>query len=298
MHPFMTVPVYFLTSIPTNRYDPPINVSTCHHNYLCTYPGPYLFIFILSFRLTAKIYPSTVLLFYMSIDVPVHHYTCSVYFFFFVITCTMTFQLIYWGTYTQIHPKVNLPIYLRASLSSNHKDLPVTTTTCVPAHRCTRSWPYLFIFILSFRVIVNIYPSTFLLFFMSTDVSVHHYTCSASVFIFGITCTMTFQLIYWGAYPQIHLKINLSVYPHAFVSSNHKDLPVTTTTSIPAHRCIRSWYNVFIFILSFRLTAEIYPSTFLLLYVYADAPGYQYNWTNLRLLQLCNTERYGQTVRK
>ena len=45
----------------------------------------------------------------------------------------MTFQLIYRGTYTQIHPKIYLPVYLHAFLSSNHKDLPVTTTTCVPA---------------------------------------------------------------------------------------------------------------------------------------------------------------------
>ena len=35
----------------------------------------------------------------------------------------MTFQLIYWGAYTQIHWKVNLPVYLHASLSSNHKGL-------------------------------------------------------------------------------------------------------------------------------------------------------------------------------
>ena len=95
--------------------------------------------FILSFRLTVKIYPLMFLLFYMSADVTVHHYTCSVCFFFFGITCTMTFQLIFWGTYPQIHQKINLPLYLHASLSSNHKDLPVTTTTCVHAHRCTLS---------------------------------------------------------------------------------------------------------------------------------------------------------------
>ena len=112
------LPVHFHTFIQINRYDIPVNVSTVLH---------------------------------------VHRRTCSsVYLFslFFGITCTMTFQLIYWGTYTQIHPKVNLPAYLHASLSSNHKCLPVTTTTCVPAHICTRSWSYLFIFILSFRLTV------------------------------------------------------------------------------------------------------------------------------------------------
>ena len=122
----------------------------------------------------------------------------------------MTFQLIYWGTYTQIHPKINVPVYLHASLSSNHKNLPVTTTTfCVHAHRCTRSGPHLFIFVLSFRLTVKIYPSTVLLFYMSTGVPVHHYTCSVYFFFFGITCTMTFQLIYWGTYTQMQLRFGL-----------------------------------------------------------------------------------------
>ena len=135
------------------------------------------------------------MLFYMSTDVPVHHYTCSVYFLFFGITCTMSFRLVYWGTYRHIYPKRNVPVYLHAFLWSNNKYLPVSTTTCVPAHRCTRSWPYLFIFIV-FLITVKIYPSTFLLFYMSTDVPVHHYTCLVYLFIFGITCTMAFQLVY------------------------------------------------------------------------------------------------------
>ena len=116
-----------------------------------TYLSPQLLVYIpidvpaegltcsFSFRLTINIYLSMVLLFYMSTDVPVHHYICSVCFFFFGITCTMTFQLIYWGSYTHIYPKINLPVYLHASLPSNHKDLPVSTATCVPAHRCTCS---------------------------------------------------------------------------------------------------------------------------------------------------------------
>ena len=178
----------------------------------------------------------------------VHHYTCSVYFFFFGITCTMTFQLIYWGTYKQIHLKINLPVYHHASLSSNHRDLPITTTTCVHVHRCTRSGPYAFMFIFSFRLTVKIYPSTVILFYMSTDVPVQ-YTCSVYFLFFCISYAMTFQLIYWATYPQIHPKINLPVYPHASLSSNHKDLPVTTTISIPAHICTRSWPYLFIFIL-------------------------------------------------
>ena len=171
----------------------------------------------------------------------------------------MTFQLIYWCTYTQIHPKINLPVYLHVSLSSNHKDLPVSTTTCVPAHRCTRSWPYVFIFTF-ILITVKIYPSTFLLFYMSTYVPVHHYTCSVYFFFFSITCTVTFQLIYWGTYTEICLEIHLPVYLHVSLSSNHKDLPVTTATCIPAPRCTRSLPYLFILIISFRQTVCIYLS--------------------------------------
>ena len=105
-------------------------------------------------------YPSTFLLLYMSTYVPIHHYTCSVYLFLYGITSTITFQLIYWGTYTQIYPKIKLPVYLHASLLSNYKDLPVTTTTCVHAHRSTLSLPYLFILIISFRQTICTCPLT------------------------------------------------------------------------------------------------------------------------------------------
>ena len=134
--------------------------------------------------LRTKTYLSPQLLVYLPFYVPVHDPTCSFSYFhsdsplrstrqrfhcstcpqtylfisipvqfiflFLGITCAMTFQLIYWGTYTQIHPKVYLTVYLHASLPSNNNGLPVTTTTCPHVHRCTRSWPYLFIFIQSF----------------------------------------------------------------------------------------------------------------------------------------------------
>ena len=195
-----------------------------------------------------------IILFCMSTDVPVHHYTCSVYFFFFGITCTMTFQLVYWGSYPQIHLKINLPVYPHASPLPKNKELPVTTTTCIHAHRSTRSGPYAFIFILSFRLTVKIYPSTVLLFYMSTDVPVHQYACSVYFLFFCVSYAMTFQLVYWVTYPQTHPKINWPVYPHASLSSNHQDLPVTATTCVHAHICTRSWPYLFIFILSFRLT--------------------------------------------
>ena len=137
------------------------------------------------FLISVKLDPSTVLLFYISADLPVHQNTCSVYFSFFGISYAKTFQLIYWSNYPQIHPKINVPVYPHASLLSNHKDLPVTTTVSIPAKRCTHSWPYLFIFILSFRLTVKNYPSTFPLFYMSTDVPFHQCTCSVHFFYFS-----------------------------------------------------------------------------------------------------------------
>ena len=120
------------------------------------------------FLISVKLDPPTVLLFYISTHLPVHQYTCSVYFLFFGISYAKTFHLL---GYLPTDPQDK-----HASLSSNHKDLPVTTTISIPAKRCTRSRPYLFVFILSFRLTVKIYLSTFLLFYMSTDVPVHHYT--------------------------------------------------------------------------------------------------------------------------
>ena len=38
------------------------------------------------------------------------------------------------GTYTQIQPEINSPVYLHTSPLSINKDLPVTTNTCVPTH--------------------------------------------------------------------------------------------------------------------------------------------------------------------
>ena len=146
MYPFMTLPVHFNTV----------------------------------FLISVKLDPSTVLLFYISTDLPVHQYTCSVYFLFFGISYAKTFQLIYWSTYPQIHPKINVPVYPHASLSSNHKDLPVTTTISIRFYCTTCPQMYLFITIL---------------FCMSTDVPDHLYTCSVYFFFFGITCTVTFHLI-------------------------------------------------------------------------------------------------------
>ena len=151
-------------------------------------------------------------------------------------------------------------VYLHASLSSNHRELPVTTTTCVHAHRCTCSGPYLFIFILKFQLTAKIYPSTFLLHFMSTVVSVHQYTSSVSFFFFGITCTVTFQFIYCGTYTEIFPEIDLTVYLHASLLSSH--------LSYLAHRCTCSSTYLFIVILSFQITTKISTINYLLIYCF------------------------------
>ena len=150
-------------------------------------------------------------------------------------------------------PENYLSVYPHASVSSNHKDLPVTTTASLPAPRCIRSWPYVFVFILSFRLTAEIYPSTFLLNYMYADAPGYQDSYSVYFFRFGITCTITVPLICWGMYTQIHPKINIPVYLHASPLPKNKTLPVTTTTCIPALKCTRSWQYLFSFILLFYL---------------------------------------------
>ena len=96
-----------------------------------------MFIFILSFRLTVLIYPSMFLLFYMSTDVPVHHYTCSVYFFFFGITCTMTFHLL---GYLPTDPPKNKFTCLPSCFSFAKEQ----RLTCHHNYLCTCPYMYLF----------------------------------------------------------------------------------------------------------------------------------------------------------
>ena len=49
-----------------------------------------------------------------------------------------------------------------------HKDLLLDSAIHLHADSCICSWPYLFILILSFQLITKIYPSTFLMLYMST----------------------------------------------------------------------------------------------------------------------------------
>ena len=184
------------------------------------------------FWLTVKIYPFTVLLFNMSTDVPVHQYTCSVCFFFFGITCTMTFQLVYWSTYTQIHPKIYLYVYLHAFICLNTKThlspqllvymtLPVHVHTVIPINHL--------------YLPINV----------STALHVHRYTCS-SVYLFSLFPHFRHNMY---SYLSSHLLGYVHTDPHASPLPRNKDLPVTTTTCVPALKCTWSWACLFIFIL-------------------------------------------------
>ena len=174
----------------------------------------------------------------MSTGVPVHHNTCSVYLFLFGITSTINFQLIYCGTYTQIYPKIKLPVYLHASLLSNHKDLPVTTTTCVHAHRSPVHYPAC-----SFLLFHS--DKQFVLTFLSPVVlNIRRFTLSSInrsicvCFSPGFTYTLICQLICWSAYRQTHPKMNV---PANFDATWYVNLPVHLQTRLYIHRSCSSW---------------------------------------------------------
>ena len=151
----------------------------------------------------------------------------------------MTFQLIYWGSYIHTYPPKNkftcLPscffrLTTRTYLSPQ---LLVYLPIDVPVHDRTVHFQTFI------RITVKIYPSTFLLFYMSTDIPVHHYTCSVYLFLFGIICTMTFQLVYLGSY---------------------------------THICTRKGMYLFTLMFFFGLTTKTYLSPQLLLYLPIDVP--------------------------
>ena len=149
---------------------------------------PYLFIFILKITLTAKIYPSPFLLRCMSTLVPVHQYTCSVYFFIFGITCTVTFPLICWDMYTQI---IMLLLCLRTKTYLSPQLL-VYLPLNVPDHDPASSFSY---FKYSICLTAKIYPSTF---YCSTCPQIYPFMSIPVQYfsLFGITYTVKFPLIF------------------------------------------------------------------------------------------------------
>ena len=125
----------------------------------------------------------------------VHRCTCSSVYLFSVFLHFRQNMHIYLSTNLL---EINLPVYLHTSLLSSNKYLPVTTNTCVPAHRCTLSWPYLFIFILYFRLNAKIHPSTFQLRCM---------TLFIFMFLFRLT-TKTYLLTHVLVRVPTHIYIN------------------------------------------------------------------------------------------
>ena len=137
------------------------------------------------FLITVKIYPSTFLLFYMSTDVPVHHYTvlhvhrctCSSLYLF-------SLCLIFWR---------NLP------------QCPFDSSTGVPTDISTRKGMYLFTIMLFFGVTTNTYLSPQLLVYLPIDVPVHDHTCSFSY------SRSTRPRFCCTTFPQTYLFINIPV---------------------------------------------------------------------------------------
>ena len=148
MYLFITIPVQFIFWHNLHNV-----LSTRLLGYLQTYVHQILMLLL---WLRTNTYLSPQLLVYLPLNVPDHDPAISFSYFKYSIWLTAqiypsTFfcsvflpfrrnihahQL---GTYTQIQPEINVPVYLHTSPLSNNTDLPVTTNTCVPAHR----WPYL-----------------------------------------------------------------------------------------------------------------------------------------------------------
>ncbi len=188
----MVLAVYFDICISFNHLDPPVNVSTVLH--------------------------VTTILFCMSTYI-----TSSLY--LFSLWPYNWKKKKKWSASVPTHRSTRK--YPHAFPLPQNKELILTTTTCLPAHICTRSWPYLFIF----RWTVKNYPSTFPLFYMSTDVPFQQYICSVD-FLFMWPFNS-----YTAVYTQIHPKVNSPVYLHASLPSNHKGLPVTTTARVHTPTC-------------------------------------------------------------
>ena len=97
--------------------------------------------------MTVKVYPSTFLLFYMSTDVPVHHYNCSLFLLF------------------RHNPHNDLSTRLLGYLHTDPPEIKFTFT-----------------FMLLFRLTTKTYLYPQLLVYLPIDVPVHGPTCSFSDF--------------------------------------------------------------------------------------------------------------------
>lgn len=151
------------------------------------------------FRLIAKIYLSTHLLFYIFTDLSVHQPACSFKFLPSSLICTLTCQLICWSMYLQTCPKMNLPLHLDALLRLTMKtyisnQLLVNMSMDAPVHHT-----YLFILMPSLLLTAKIYVYTHLLLCLSTDLPVRQPAYPVYLFSFQhITCDLpsTHLLVY------------------------------------------------------------------------------------------------------
>ena len=142
VYPFMAQPVHLHTFIAINRLNLPVNVSSVLHVHRCICSSLYLFSLFLLFRHNMHIDLSTHLWVPIPTDPPENKFTC-------LLSCFSFAQ--------------ELPTYLSSPLL-------VYLPIAIPVRDPTCSF--------SFRLIVKIYPSTFPLFYMSTHVPAHQYTCS------------------------------------------------------------------------------------------------------------------------
>ena len=137
-----------------------------------------------------------------------------------------------------MYPFMALPVHVHTFIPINRRDLPANISTALHVHR---------------------------------DAPVHQYTCSVYVFLFGITCTVTFPLICWSMYTQILMRF-LCLRTKTYLSPQLLVyLPWNVTIHGPT--CSFSYFY------SIRLKAKICPSTFLLLYMSTDISVHHYTCT-------------------
>ena len=189
-----------------------------------------MFIFRLLFRLTVTVYPFTVLLFDMSTDVPVHLYTCSVCFLFFSnMHNDLSTHLL---GYLHTDPPENIFTRLPSCFSFVEPQGP----TCHHNYLCTCTGMYPFMTLPIHVHTVILINRLDLPVNGSTALHVHRYTCS-SVYLFSLFLLFRHNIY---SYLSTHLLGYVQTDPHASPLPKNKDLPITTTTCVPALKCTRS----------------------------------------------------------
>ena len=108
------------------------------------------------------------------------------------------------------------------------------------ADRCTRSWPYLFILILSFQLTLIIHLSSHLLVYIYLQI--YPFINLPAPFLFSpdFTCTFICQLVCCSTYWHTHPKMNAPVNLDDLLLANKEDLSADSTNSLDVHRYIQS----------------------------------------------------------